>query len=350
MRRFIICLIAVPVLVIALTWIWVVKRPMTFLDHEYPMWKAKEDMASNLPANSVVILGDSRPVADMIPAQIGPDVINLAVGGGTTFETYAFARKVLSSPNLPRAVVISLTPPHFMITDMFWDRGVKFGLIDRTTLEQIRSRSRQFDDRIVWAGISLTFDDLGPLFGPPSVGDVEARLKIALYSSRFPSFYYSSLVAGGLFLRENNKEHIYRGIRQSLGYHSFGTLNGSRALAPETGFPAFHPAPSMESYFSDTIALFQAKNIPVYFIACPLNEVSAASLHPGYADDFVAYMKTYDTRYSNFHRLGDPFPIMPWTAFGDPNHLNLQGALLFSDRVAALLREAGVENKITTAR
>jgi hypothetical protein len=90
--------------VIACAWAWVLMEPMSFLDSSYPILKAKMDMAANLPAGSVVILGDSRPLVGLIPAQLGPDVYNLAVSGASPIEVLAFARlttPTLSKPHSP---------------------------------------------------------------------------------------------------------------------------------------------------------------------------------------------------------------------------------------------------------
>jgi hypothetical protein len=212
--------------------------------------------------------------------------------------------------------------------------------LDWKDIEEVRARARRSNDLTEWNG---DFSPRTPLFGPVTAGDAEVRLKIAFYSIRFPSFYFPSLVAGGIYQRGAHNLDVYREVRESAGYSGYGTKNGSRELCPEARLGAFTPSPLFDSYLSDTIALFQARNIPVYFIVTPLNEISVRALHAGFAADYGSYIQSFEARYPNFRRLGDPLPTLPWTDFGDPNHLNLEGAGVFSDSVAALLREAQVE-------
>ena len=327
MVRYLASFFAVFLTLIGSAWLWVANRPMSFMQREYGMWGAKIEMCRELPAQSVIILGDSRAVTDMIPKSIGPDVANLAFGMGTPIDALAVVRVLLASARPPRAAVLSFSPVRVM-ENSFWERGVMFGLFDSTMIEEVRDRSRVLQD---------------PLFGPKSIGEVDARLKSALCLHHFPSFYSPSLINGRVFQREAENWRIHREVRESLGYHAFGTLEGCRELSPECLITSFKPSPLLDDYFAKLVALLQSRNIPVVFIGCPVNELTAAALHPGFAAAYVTYIKDFETRYPGFHVLGDSFPTFSWTSFGDADHLNPQGAALFSDRVAVLLRNAGIE-------
>jgi len=317
---------------------------MAFLDHEYPMWKAKMDTASNLPSNSVVILGDSRAMADLIPKTLGPDVVNFAVGGASTFEIYAFAKKVLSSPNPPRAIILSVSPFHFTVMDTLWDRGVKFGLFDWRTLDELRIRARAENEVVNSRNSIPNYADGKHIFGPETFFDIEAKIKVGLFSNRFPAYYFSAMVDGGFFLRKSKNLLIYKDVLNARGYHSFGTADGTQDLGPETKFPQFKPAPLLDHYFSETIQLFLKKNIPVFYITAPLNEVSVAKLDKHFSEAYVSYIQTFESRFSNFHITGTRFSSMPWRYYGDGSHLNEKGAEVFSAQVANWLKLTGVEN------
>jgi hypothetical protein len=168
-------------------------------------------------------------------------------------------------------------------------------------------------------------------------------LKINLFALRFPSYYYASLMAGGFYQREAENRATYREVQESRGHKILWNADGSHDLSPETTGSSFVPSPLLDSYFSDTIDLFQKRNIPVYFVACPFSDESIAALQPGFAEEFDDYLKSYEKRYPNFHRLGPTMPALPWIDFGGKGHLNIKGAKLFSDEVAARLRDAGIE-------
>ena len=340
MSRYFTSLLAVIVLGMAATWLWVIYRPMAFLASDYPIWTLKKQMAGNLPPSAVVILGDSRAMADFLPSRIGPHVVNLGCGGATSIDTFALSRIILSSPHPPSCVILSLCAQHCMETDSFWNHSVKYGLLDWKTIEEVRAHARRTNDLAEWTDDP---NQRAPLFGPVTVGDIEVRLKIALYSIRFPSFYFPSLIAGGFYQREAYNLFIYDSVQKARGFSGYGNKPGCQQLSEEAKLAAFAPSPLFDSYLSATIALFQSKNIPVYFIVAPISDISGKAVRTGFTADYATYIKAFETRYPNFHRLGEPLPTMSWTYFNDANHLSEQGAQVFSDRVAALLSDAPIE-------
>jgi hypothetical protein len=339
MRRFLAFFLAVLVLGIGCAWIYVVKYPMCFLDSGYPQLKYKTEMALKLPANSIVILGDSRAEASLIPARIGPDVYNLSISASTSIDTLAISRILVSSPH-----PLSPSPLDCILTGHFWDISVRFGLLDLKDVEEIRTRSRYFNDPVLWSNEGNPLHNRTLLFGPKTPFDIDAQLKTILYTFRFPSFFFSSLISHDVFDRHRRNIETYRTMRETRGWRLVGTLNGTHELAPEADLPTFLPSPLLDSYLAETIGLFKSNNIPVYFVAVPFNENTIAKLHRDFVDGFAGYLKNYELRYSNFHLLGDPFPALPWEDFGDSAHVNEQGALRYSDNVAALLRKEGIEN------
>ncbi len=346
MTRYLLILVAVMIAVIGAAWVWVVQSPMSFLDNSYPVLKAKMDMATHLPAGSVVILGDSRAQVGLVPGEIGPDVYNLAFSGDSPIEVLALARLALSGPNAPRAILISLAPFRFITDASFWENSVRFGLLDPATVDEIWHRSRQYPDDLVLGTVGYDhLDDpsRSPLFGPKTWGDVEARLKKNLYAIRFPSVYFAALESGAINQRQAFNLATYHDVLKARGHKLLWMADGSHALSAETRASSFAPSPLLDSYWAETLDLFQQKNIPVYFIACPLNEESAAALHPGFADEFDAYLRGYEKSHANFHVLGGTFKTRPWTDFGGDGHLNGKGAKAFSGDVAALLRQAGID-------
>ena len=130
---------------------------------------------------------------------------------------------------------------------------------------------------------------------------------------------------------------------ETRGHKLLWTAEGSRDLNPETTAASFAPSPLLDSYLSEAIGLFQQRNIPVYFVACPINEETAAALQPGFAEQFEAYVQDHEKNHPNFHILGPMQDIRPWTDFGGEGHLNARGADAFSDEIHARLREAGLE-------
>jgi hypothetical protein len=337
MARYLAYFTAAFVALIGAAWLWVICKPGSYLDVMYAQWQAKLELLHEMPSGSVVILGSSLAEHDLDPACLGPDVYNLALGGATSIEVSHVARLLGESPHAPRAVILSISPYRCFNSFFFWDTGVKYGLFDANELESIRADARRFE------ALHLNPPGAESPFGPATLGDVEARLKDTLYVNRFPSYYLASLLAGRLFMRHSENVVMYNETRAHRGFDNFTDSNGSQMHSQDPDYAFFVHTELLDHYLADTIEVFQKKNIPVYFISCPMNETTFKILHPGYAAGYAAFIKSYEARYPNFHQLGDPLPSYPWTDYQDDSHLNEKGAKKFSDQVAVLLRNAGIE-------
>jgi hypothetical protein len=332
-RRFLATVLVVVVVVIGALWLWVAKAPMVYMDYEYPMWRAKMQIADSDQPRSLVILGDSRAVADLIPARLGPGVVNLAMGGATSIEAYYAARKIVVAPTPPRAVLISFSPANLMRIDnlahVFWGRSAQFGYFSLGELNEIRRRSRGLNDET--------------LFGPESPADLDAFLKSLFYTIKFPSYYVPALLDAGFENRSVENQKIFDLVLSDRGHGYFGQAKGATTPDAEVGLQSFAPQKIIDEYFNQTLALLNARNIPVYFVAMPHNVASTQLYSPDMNKGFDDYINSYVSRYPHFHILGDLFLSWPSDNFGDFAHLNPKGATLWSDQVAKLLNDSHVE-------
>jgi len=172
--------------------------------------------------------------------------------------------------------------------------------------------------------------------------DVDTRLKSLLYAIKFPPYYFAYLVDARVFGRYAENKQVFDHVLAERGqaYGSLGDLPTD--LDRESAMRSFIPSKILDDYFNQTLALFQSRNIPVYFISIPHNEVSVRVYSPELKRGFTEYLTGYERRYPNFHVLGDVFPSYPSTYLVDSTHLNPKGAALFSDHVAKLLNDAHV--------
>ena len=313
-------------LVFGAAWIWVVKEPYAYMRVDYPIWMAKLKL-SQLPA-SVFVLGDSRAVSDVIPSEVGSGVVNLALPGSSPIETYCMAERVTVNNPALQAVIISFTPYQLSHSDWFWSYGVEYGLITQQDIENVRKEARALHDT--------------SLLAPASPGDIDVRLESFLYSIKFPSYYFASLIHSGVFLRYKANRDSLDHTLASRGQSYFGLDKESIRWDGETDIPSFSEPALLDHYFDQTLELFRERNIPVYFVGMPHNVVSARHYLPGYKSDYLDYLKKYEAKYQNFHVIGDPFVVYSSDCFGDGHHLNVKGAELWSKEFAQLLTAAGV--------
>ena len=324
--RYLVVMAVSAVLSFALVWLWVAAMPLAYLDPEYPSWLAKRDLLQRCDLGEIVVLGDSRAAADVIPAAMPVTTTNLAVGGGKPIEALAALTRVLACPSPPRRVILSFDPAHFMRPDLFWERSVRFGFLSATEVRAVETRARALGE---------------PGFAAPRRADgLPAAWREALYAMRFPPLYFNSLLKNGVFLRWWQNHRALEATLAARGQYFFGTSDGSSVVAIEGHLPAFQPSPTLDWYLNRILALLEERGLEADFVAMPVNDATRREVRPEVHDRFAAYLRTYAQRYPGFHVVGEVMPHWPDRLFGDPfAHLNPGGAALFSRWLAGCLSD-----------
>jgi hypothetical protein len=316
-RRFLLLAGLAALASFAIVWAWVAAMPLAYLDPEYPSWLAKREMLRRCDLGEVVVVGDSRAAADVIPALLPMKTTNLAVGGGKSIEAYTALTRSLRC-NVPlRRIIISLDSEHFMQPDLFWERTVRFGFLDRSDVAALERVARDLGD---WNSFQARQTDHLP-----------DRFRGPLYALRFPPLYFNSVIKGGVFLRWWQNRRSLQASLDARGQYFFGTDAGSSDLAAEAHLERFRPMPVLDWYFDRMLALLAERGIPVDFVSMPLNEATWYAVRPAFREAFAAYLAFYAMRYPNFHVVGPTMPRWPDRLFGDAfSHLNPEGAARFS--------------------
>ena len=311
----------------AAVWVWVATMPMAFMDGEYPAWAAKAAMLDRCDLGDVVILGDSRAAAGILPSRLSVPATNLAVGGGEAIEAFAELQRALACPAPPKRVILSLDAGHFVYGDLFWGRSVRYGFMSPADIAALRLASRRTGDNTVYQA-----DGAGGLPGP---------LRDWMYRVRFPPLYFSSLLHGGGALRWQRNQAAFDATLAARGHYYFGTGQGSDVVAVDGHLAAFRPLPVLDYYFDRLLSALDRRGIETRFIAMPVNEATWRQVRPSVLAGFAAYLASYERRYSHFHVDPDLMPHWPDRFFGDQFcHLNPEGAETFSVALNHRLQEA----------
>lgn len=327
MNRYLRLLVLSAGLSFAAVWLWVAAAPMAYMDPEYPSWRAKQVMLERCDLGEVIILGDSRAAADIVPARLPMKATNLAVGGGSAIEAYVALSRVLACPALPRLVLLSLDPGHFVRPDLFWERSVRFGFLDRHDIETLRAVSLRTGDLSLYRGRGAS---LLPL-----------RVRDLLESIRFPPYYFGALAHSLGVLRWQRNERTLAATLLSRGQYAFGTGEGSDGVAVEAHLSAFRPLPVLDAYFHRLLALLDLYGIETRFVSLPVNEATWSRLDPSVMQAYRAYLAGYAARHASL-RIEDGLPAhWPDRFFGDQFcHLNPDGAERYSALLAQRLQAA----------
>lgn len=315
--------------VLAAVWLWVVLMPLAFLDPEYPAWVAKEQMLARCDLGDMIIIGDSRAAADILPALMPRRTTNLAVGGGGPIEAFAALRRALACPGAPPHVLISINPGEFARPDLFWERTVRFGFLSPAEVAALAGASAATGDWSVYEN---------------GHGDgLAGRVRASLYAIRFPSLYFGSLVKGGVFLRWWDNRRALAAHLRSRGQYYFGTAPGSADVALEGHLDAFRPLPVLDRYFDRLLDLLAERGVHATFAVMPVNRETARATTPAVRDAFAAYLRGYEARYPGFHVVTPTALAWPDRFFGDDfSHLNPAGAHRLSRLLAVCLDAGGI--------
>lgn len=327
MARFLVFLLGIMALIVGSAWYWVVENPMFFFDHEYPIAKAKGDILNACNIGPIVFLGDSRTLASVIPDKIGASVVNLGIGGASLLDLPFLSRRILACPTPPKAIILSMAFNNFDDQTCFWDRTVRFNVLNVTLSDLARMRrfARRMDDQTV--------------FGTPSPFDIDARLRSFLGIIKFPSYYFGAMINGRLGQREQMNKEIYYETIMGKGHHFMGFNNGSWYVEPFTKREHFKLTPFYASFLDETLKLYQKQGIPVYYIGPPYKVTDMELLSPVVRKEFTAVLRDYEKRFSNFHVIGEPFMTLPNIVFSDGGHVNPKGAMIWSDHLSRVLNK-----------
>ncbi len=313
-----------------LVWLYVLYLPMAFLDDEYPRWTAKLALLDRCDLGDVLILGDSRAAVGIAPMQMAARGTNLALAGTTSIEAYTVAQRALRCPVPPRRVILSISPPQLTQVNTFWDKSVRYRLLGLTELRTLLDVSRSTGDYSVF-----TLDDRDGL--PPV-------LKALLHGVRFPALYFNSLVQNCVFLRFWRNEAILRAVEAARGQYFFQHVpfDASTMVTGEARMAGLVPSPTLDAYMERLLDMLERRDIPVDFLAMPINANTGRHISPGLRAGLDAYLHELEQRHPLFHVIGETLPSWPAAYFNDPlAHFNAVGTQLFSERLSKCLASAG---------
>jgi hypothetical protein len=325
--RFLLVTASVFVTLIGCAWLWAFVGRMWFLDAEYAMWSANQEMTRACTPYDVVILGDSRAKAGLVPKVVGSRVANFALGGGTSIEAYYLLERMLRCPTTPKHAIVSFPAMFFGSVGVYWERSALFGFLSFAELEEVRRLSWQLNDPVIYSTRSAN-----RLFHP---------LKNLSYAISTPTYYFPAMINAGFFMRKRRNDEVMQATIRSRGQHFFGTAESADWVIDHT--KEFRVSPVLDHYFSELVRRLLEKDVRVWFVGMPLNKKTYDTFGPSAREDFLAYLQRFSATDARFRVVGEVVPWMTPDNFGDGQHLNAKGAAAWSKRVRSELALYGVD-------
>lgn len=300
---------------------YVTSRPMAFMEAGYPVWKAKETMMANCDLGSLAVFGDSQADSAIIPALLPGVASNFGFAGGTPIEGYFFIERSLRCKTRPQHLLLSFGADALMtIRPWLWDNTVRYGLLGAAELAEVRHTAEAIRDPAYLA--VKTHDGL------------DGRLRDVLYAAHFPSVYFSSLVEGRIYQRNDKNLARYAEILKARGYPDYGTGGGVAAPAARSQFAV---QPTQKVYFEKTLEKLASAGVDVDFLMTPSSEVHLPEGQRQIIEGYTTYLSELTKRFPNFHLLQSSVPVWPNRMFGDGVHLNRAGAEKLSQLLSSCI-------------
>lgn len=321
-----------PFLLISYTFL----NPFGYMDNEYPAWKFSNDTAhgkryyvaedgsiskfSQDVSYKTVILGDSRAMAAIIPAEYSDSCVNLAVGGGTSIEMYYTLKNYLKHYEKPDETIIMFAPFHYSVIDNVATRTEYFNYLSCSELSELFRNASAFCSESVITKYYIS-DALS-------------------YKLRMPDKYLPALLNSKGFTRYSENTAIYKDMLINKGYGPFN--DGSETLNYETNYIEMHTtgdAALLDLYLRKLLSLCAENNLNVRLLIPPMNCSSFNALNNSYVEDFQGYLENMYSMYkSQFEENKLAFETeityMEDKYFDDASHLNHDGALIYTDKIA----------------
>ncbi len=300
----------------ALVWVYVATMPMAFLSRDYPLAIAKRTLIDQCRSGSVVVFGDSRTLAAMVPDEMPIAMMNLAQSGSSPIETFFAVRRLLHCATAPKAVVIAHGAMKFSSDSDYWTSFVRNGVLDYADMREVDRDAAALHDTEI---LDLAHGD-----------QIKPALREFLYSMRFPAFYFDSLIHGFVAARWQHNRSALRENLSSSGHSLFGTASGSSEIAGEGPNSNFNASPLIDLYFSRTLEMLSKRGVKVIFVTMPVNHATYVQIPQRLGENFGAYLRGKAAQFPGLHVVGPTIPCWPDEFFGDAWHFNASGAELYS--------------------
>jgi len=312
--------------VIGVAWLGARQMSMRFLESGYPIWVAKQGILRDCSFGSVLVLGDSRSEAAIIPRDLPLPSANVSLGGTSPVETYFFARRALECPKPPRLVIYAHSMPSYVRpSEMLWINAARYGYIGFRDLRQIADSATRSHD-VLFVNLN-THDGL------------TAIVRDAVYSIGFPSIFVASLVEARGNGRYASNVALEQKTASSMGHVIYKQPAEKRLVGADADVKAFVPSPLETDYFDKTLAMFAAAHVKVMLLTIPSAESTMKAIPPALIAAFDQFLLEQSARYSNIDARTSA--LLPWpdNLFVDGGHMNEAGAKAFTARLAACLRQ-----------
>ena len=291
-------------------------NPMGYMDGEYPSWHYTKMVQTGreLPADkadTALILGDSRAMADLVPVILGENYVNLGVGGATSIEMYHTLKHYIEVNGAPGRVIIMFAPFHYSYMDNYENRTLYFHHLTLREAMDLYSQGISYKARV--------FEDFD-------------RSDILSMYLRLPDSYLPALINSRGNGRYSVNKKLYEEQRTNRGHALYGTKDGCDDINYEANYTEMDRGGEhllITCYFDRLLKLCSENGIDTIVLQPPMNEASYSRLDEGYVKEYQSYIRKFADDNPDI-LFETEIPCYDNAFFGDSSHLNERGAEVYT--------------------
>ena len=294
--------------------------PDCYMDEEYPAWAYTKEVVYNEGEDAdILILGDSRAMADLIPEVLTKEsttCINLAVGGATPMEMYYFYTNYLKNHDAPKTAIVMFAPFHYTYMDNYKTRTLYFNALNGSDYRELLKVAMRYDAE------SVLFEDNAAYHLSCTLGLPDVYLP-AIYNARFTG-------------RKSDNDLRLKNLHETKGQGYFGTADGNSDKAYEATYEKMEESGDSDllTFYAQALyTLLSGSCSRVILIQPPMNETTYDNLNDNYVNQYRSYIDDLTKDLSNI-TVSTEFLRYDNEYFGDSSHLNERGAVKFSEEFA----------------
>lgn len=294
--------------------------PMAYMDVEYAMYKQQKDYISkNHDANRVLILGDSRAKASFVPDVLGDDVYNISLGGISPVESYYMLKEYLENHDAPEYLFLAYAPMHLSCVNeqndnfILWKRCIYFHTFNQDDFFELARKRNHFENNEI-------------------IEREHIYLEYAMHKFYFPNKYGTALKKMFFENRYKANREKYDLMVKQRGYSLFGVDGENGGINGEAKLDDFLYSDMLDYYLNQIFELCRQHEIKVVMEQLPMTETSYIIIKDAFYDHYEEYLNQLAR--NNPDVLINPYLTMySNTLFGDADHLNTEGAKMFSESI-----------------
>lgn len=278
---------------------------MHYMSRDYPMY-ANVKMNSKKTHNAEILaFGDSRIKVGFVIQN--DKQLNLAMPLGNPIFNYYTLKRYLKHNEPPKIIILSNIVYAYLDAGQFWNRGVKFDLIDFFEFSEIidnAKKLKQCDSGFLKESKCEKFYFFKYHF---NFKNFSAEMFNA-YKEKTPKFS-----------RYKRNKEAWEYMEKTRGNAYWGRANGTSALFGETNLKEFKVNPMIDFYLHKIADLAKAHNIAIFHYQMPFNQSSIDKLDPKFKSEYNAFLNSMWQNYG-IYSLNE-IHAFPDSDFGDPSHL-----------------------------